>query len=338
MQKIISFVLSEAPRLKGGEALAVSRSESAPHYFGASVPKQILLDKEQHDVGGNKVQFLVKAYLPDILVVEAALEVDDIFSDKAFELRDAMVDKCHAVVKRRGGKFDFSEEYSVAIVSEYVGGPEQFFEYGSRIASFLKSEKLPLDEKEVEYTLASQIKYGKDDLVVADWDGAFIFDPHGEYQSIVELFQVANLQLLRYRVLDYELDDRLKKVNKTLQGTSKKLTFFKDKELGDAFRDAIATRSRSIAEFEAMDREIKLIGDWYYARLYELVGKKMKLDTWKNSIKEKLDSLEDVYSIVAENFSISRTHFLELIQIILFFILQAGWFVLIILEFIYFTR
>ena len=105
-----------------------------------------------------------------------------------------------------------------------------------------------------------------------------------------------------------------------------------------AFREVIAIRSRSISEFEAMDRDIKLIGDWYSARLYDLAAKKFKLEAWKQSIKEKLDSLEDVYSIVSENFSISRLQLLELVQIGLFFILQVGWFVLIILEFIYFTR
>lgn len=338
MQKVISFVLSEAPRLKGGERLSVTRSESAPHYFGASVPKQALLDKENHKIGGREISFQIKAYHPDILVVEAETEVADIFGAEAFDIKEALMSECHRIVKRRGGKFEASEEYSIAIVSGYVGAPEQFFKYGSRIASFLKSEKLSLDNKEVEYTLASQLKYAEDDLVIVDWDGAFVFDPRGEYQSIVELLQVANLQLLRYRILDTDLDSRLKKVSKTLEGTARQSTIFKDKELGNAFRDVIATRSRSISEFEAIDREIKLIGDWYSARLYDLASKKMKLESWKSDIKEKLDSLEDVYTIVAENFSISRTHFLELIQIILFFVLQAGWFVLIILEFMYFTR
>ena len=87
-----------------------------------------------------------------------------------------------------------------------------------------------------------------------------------------------------------------------------------------------------------MYRDIKLIGDWYSARLYDLVSKKFKLDEWRKGIQSKLESLEDVYNIVAENFSISRHQLMEIIQIILFFVLQAGWFALLILEFLYFTR
>ncbi len=338
MQKIISFILAEVPKLKGGEILIVPQSESAPHYFGETVPKQVLIDKAERTVSGQKVIFEIKAYLPDILLVEGQMEVENIFSDQAFELREALIDECHKLIKKRGGKFEVSEEYSIAIVAGYEGEPEQFFEYDSKIASFLKSERLPLDEQEVEHTLSSQIKYANNDLVIVDWDGAFIFDPNGEYESIAELLQIANLQLLRYRILDQDLDERLKKVAKMVRLHSGKTTIFKNKELEESFREVIRLRTSSIVEFEALDHEIKLIGEWYPARLYDLAARKMKFDGWKVSIKEKLDSLEDIYSIIAENFSMSRTYFLEFIQILLFFVLQVGWSVLIVLEFIYYTR
>lgn len=338
MQKIISCICSETKKLPSGEVLSIPQSESAPHYYSTSVPRQMLLDKEEHEIRGVKVLFEVRAYHPDIILIEGQAEVDDIFSKEAFEIREALIDQCHKIVKRRGGKFEMSEEYSIGIVRNYEGDPEQFLKYGNAIASFLKSERMPLDEKEVEYTLSAQIKYANNDLVIVDWDGAFVFDPNGEYESIVELLQIANLQLLRYRMLDVDLDHRLREVGRVVKEHVGKLTIFRTKEVEQAFRGVIAIRSRSIAEFEAIDREIKLIGDWYSARLYELVGKKMRFDAWKIAIREKLDSLEDIYSIVSENFSMSRTHYLEFIQIILFFVLQVGWIVLIVLEFIYFTR
>ncbi len=338
MQKIISFILAETHKVSGGEVLGIPQSESAPHYFGKSVPKQVLIGVEEHKIKDKKVKFEIKAYLPNIILVEGQVEVSNIFGEEAFELREALIDECHKVVKKRGGKFDASEEYSIGIVAGYEGEPEQFFQYGTQIASFLKSEKLPLDENEVQYTLSSHIKYAKNDIVIVDWDGAFVFDPYGEYESIIELLQIANLQLLRYRILDAELDERLKKVEKMTKGRIGKVEWWNNRSLKQAFHDVINLRSTSVAEFEAIDREIKLIGEWYSARLYDLAAKKMKFDSWKSSIKEKLDSLEDAYSIVAKNFSMSRTHFLEFIQIILFFVLQVGWFVLIILEFTAYTK
>ncbi len=338
MQKIVAFVLSESTKLKKGEKLEVKTSESVPHYFSASVPRQIFISRESHKLGNREVNFQIKAYAPDILIVEGEVEMENVFTDEAFELRTSMINECHKIIKWQGGKYELSEEYAAAIVLDFKGDPEQFLSESHRIAQFLKSETLPLDEAEVRHTIDSQIKYAKDDLVIIDWDGAFIFDPYGEYQSILELMQLANLQLLRYRVLDSELDERLKKINKVLQTQGGNVEIFKTKEISQAFKDVIAVRAQSIAEFDAIDRDIKLIGEWYSARLYDLVSEKMRLEKWKEAIKEKLDSVEDVYTIVAENFSMSRVTHLEFIQIILFFILQVGWFALIGLEVWFYTK
>src|SRR3990170_260527 len=51
----------------------------------------------------------------------------------------------------------------------------------------------------VECTLEVQFKYSQNDLVIADWDGAFLFDPDGEGDEALEIFEIANYQLLRYR-------------------------------------------------------------------------------------------------------------------------------------------
>ena len=62
------------------------------------------------------------------------------------------------------------------------------------------------------------------------------------------------------------------------------------------------------------------------------------MEKGRQAIRNKLDSLEDTYSLVAENFAVSAKDRAETIQIIAFFILQVGWFLLIILEFWYFTH
>ena len=303
--------------------------QSAPHYFPATVPQQVVLGKEG--------DFLIKAYPPNVLVVEVSREVESVFSDQAFELREQLIDQCQKIIKKRGGNFALSEEYAIAVVSGYEGDPEQYLQFSSRITSFLKSEKLALDDHEILYTLTTQLKYAKDDLIIVDWDGAFVFESTGEIDAAVELFQIVNLQLLRHRILDSELDQRLMKVNKMVQGQAIHHAYSSNKELANAFKEVISLRTQSIAEFDTLERDIKLIGDWYQARLYDLVSKKLKINDWRQAIKEKLNSLEDIYSIVVEKFSVSKLHSLELIQIFLFFVLQAGWFVLIILEFLYFT-
>ena len=338
--KIIAFVIATTSGVKSGKLVNVKTRHSAPQYHPLSLPKQQVISEEHHAVHSQDICFLVKIYSTDAVIVEGTAEVADIFSPDAFRLREAMIDTCHAILKKYGGQRDLSEEYSIALVSGYSGDPQQFFNKSPHIAAFLKSERIPLDDNEIHYTLSNQIKYGKDDLVIVDWDGALVFDVEGKVDDVVNLFETANLQLLRYRSLDKELDERLHKVTRfgivTVPTT---LSLMKNKrDIATAFQEIIRVRTEAIADFEAIDRDIKLIGDWYSARLYDCISKKFKFDEWKRHVQEKLESLEDIYTIVAENFSVSRHQFLELIQILLFFVLQAGWFALIILEFFYFTK
>ena len=334
--KIIAFVLAEATRAKRGKELPMPQLKSAPHYLEQTVPSQYVLKSQDADVDGNAVKINIKTYHPDAILVEGVLEVADIFNDSTLELRDALHRHCYEVAKKYGAKGELAEEYTIYQISGYAGDPDIFIdEKGSKIAGLLKSEKIPLDDKEVEYTLSLQLKYGKNDLIIIDWDGAFVFDPEGNIDEALEIFEIANYQLLRYRILDKDLDRRLEKITKLSQaGKSPRrlFSFSKTKEVEKEFRELINLRAESIAHFESMERDIKLIGEWYSARLYELTSKKFRFEEWRRAVKDKLDLLEGAYAITSENLGFSRIQRLEFVQIGLFFLLQAGWFVLIILE------
>jgi hypothetical protein len=337
--KITSFLIAETSRTrKGKEAPSAPPTKSAPHYFEKSVPAQHILGSEKVKIGEREVELSIKTYYPDAILVEGTVEVESVFAEGIFDLKEKLLEECFRVAKKKGGREEPSEEYTIYQISGYQGHPELFLKsHGQKIAALLKSEKVELDDEEVEHTLSSyQFKYAKDDLIIVDWDGAFVFDPDGEYGEAVEMFELANYQLLRYRILDEDLDERMKRASKLSLAESEK--WFLTKEITQAFRELIKIRSQSITQYESMERDIKLIGDWYSARLFSLLAKKFRLEEWRKSVQNKLDSLEDIYGIVSENLGFSRMQVLELVQIGAFFILQIGWFVLIILEFFYFTR
>jgi len=275
-------------------------------------------------VDGVEVEFIVKAYLPDVVVIEASLEMDDILSNNTLEFKRKLINECRKMLGAFGCDPKFDEEYSVYCISAYTGDPEVYLSlYGDTIAAFLKNERIALDEEEVLTTLSTYLKYGKDDITIVDWDGAFIFDSSGDFDSNIELFEIANLQLLKSRILDYDLDERLEKTLR-LVTAPKKLPVIRSAEVRRVVREIIEIRTQSILESEAVERNIKLIGDWYSAKLYTLISKKFHLDSWKAEIKEKLDTLEDVYTMATENFSVSYRATIE-------FIILGGWFVLLLL-------
>ncbi|MBI2637538.1 MAG: hypothetical protein HYW88_01430, partial [Candidatus Sungbacteria bacterium] len=228
--KLVSFVISETTRAKKGrvEAVQTLTMKSAPHYFEKTVPQQFIISQEPLTISAHEGTFLLKTYHPDIILAEAVFDVSDIFSDDLIMFKEEVMSVCREVLKKKGGKDveEFSEEYSIYAVSNYDGDPEQFFKFKDRIAGLLKSEKLALDPLEIDHTLSSQLKYAKNDLVVVDWDGAFIFDPEGDFEQTIELFQLANLELLRYRILDKTLDDKLHVVAAIIETTPKRQRFF----------------------------------------------------------------------------------------------------------------
>jgi hypothetical protein len=322
--KLVVFLFGETDmNLETSNVVEIKPVKSAPSYPDV-IPKQKIIKIEKRHTDGVAVDFLVKAYLPDVVVVEASLDMKNILSDATLDLKRSLIIECRKILGEFGCDPQFDEEYSVYCISGYSGDPEVYLSlYGDKIAAFLKNERIPLDEEEVHATLSSYLKYGKDDITIVDWDGAFIFDSSGDFDSNIELFEIANLQLLKSRILDDDLDERLEKTLR-LMGVSKRLPIIRSGEVRRVVKEIIEIRTQSILESEAVERNIKLIGDWYSAKLYSLISKKFHLDNWKAEIKEKLDTLEDVYTMATENFSVSYRATLE-------FIILGGWFILLLL-------
>ena len=321
---VVVFMIGQTcMNLEATEVVEIKAIRSAPSYPDV-IPKQKVIKQESRSVDGKDVGFLVKAYLPDVLVVEASVHMDHILADQTLEFKRRLVTECRRILAEYVCNKEFDEEYIVYCISGYQGDPEVYLSlYSEKIVAFLKNENEPLDEEEVSATLAAHLKYGKDDITIVDWDGAFIFDAAGDFKSNIELFEIANLQLLRSRILADDLDRRLEKTL-NLMRAPKKLPLIRTRDIRKVLKEIIEIRTQSILESETIEHNIKLIGDWYSAKLYSVIAKKFHLEAWAKDIKEKLDMLEDVYSMATENFSISYRATLE-------FVILAGWFVLLVL-------
>jgi len=334
IHEAVVLVLGEVPKDLRGEMFTPQVGKSAPPYYSASLPRQVAIGGDTCVIDGREVVFELRGYAPDVLLIQARLRLDNVFSEATFDAESRVLERAREILRENGGNTELSEEYTVFIVSDYAGEPEQFLDHGEIIASLLKSERQELAAREVEYTLQSQIKYARDDLAIIDWDGAFLFDPRADVAQDIELLTLANLQLLRHRMLDRSLENRLARVAELVRPP----LALRTKDIERGLLEIIDARMKSISELQRLERDIKLIGDWYSARFFEVAAGKFKIADWRRSIQSKLESIEDIYSIVAENFSVSRKHRAEWIQILVFFVLQLGWFALIVLELFYFTR
>ena len=318
------------------EIVDIKKVKSSPSYPDV-IPKQMVVKVEKRTVESREVDFLVKFCPPGIVIVEASVDLENILGEHVFDVKRSLFIECRTILWEYHCDPYFDEEYSVYCVSDYRGDPEDIIsEYKDSIAGLLKTERIPLDEEEINTTLKFNIKYSKDDLTIVDWDGAFVFDPRGDFASNIELFEIANLQLLKLRLLEHELEKRLEKAAWLLEKTTKKkIPWLKSREIRHTLREIIRIRTESIQEFAATERNINLIGDWYSARLFDLITKKLHLEAWKTNNNKTLDALEDIYSMISENFSMSFSTTLEFIIIFGWLIMLFGYFSLFFLEVLY---
>jgi hypothetical protein len=330
--RLIGFVISPVhTRIAASAPLSPKPSRAAPNYADV-MPRQQLIERSPITLGGRRALQVVKTYDPGFAVAEISVEVDNLLTDPLFDLHAEVIDACRSLLRRFGGDPTFEEEYRVYGIANYQGDPEVFLTlHGERLVGLIKDERLPLDEEEVRATLQSNIKYGKDDLTIVDWDGAILFDSQGDFDANVELIELANFQLLRLRMTDQKLDGRLAQITQMLRRAPQR-SLFRRRDVRTLLREILKVRMETLQESQPTEHRIKLIGDWYAARVYSLLAKKFHLEVWQTSIQRKLDTLENVSTIVAENFSVSFRTALDFVLIGGWFLLLIGWFAYLYIE------
>jgi hypothetical protein len=156
--------------------------------------------------------------------------------------------------------------------------------------------------------------YGPDDVFVPDWAAAVLVDR--DCDQTLEIVEFANLQLLELRFIDNRLDDRLAAAARLIHPLTRTwLPVWRTharplRALGDLKIEANDL-------FERTGNVLKLVGDQYLARVYRLLAERFHLDSWGQSIERKLDVVESIFRVLAEQASTYREELLELTIILL---------------------
>ena len=220
------------------------------------------------------------------------------------------------------------EDYFIFHVREVEGAPaaaDLLAAKGDQIAQIVRGETAQLSEGERQEILQSRISYYPNDLAVIGWNAAFIYDTAAGAETAIQLLQYANSQLLEFRHYDELLTGELESVYDFLDagGTG----------LWSRWRTARAasklhTVLLDVNELtERADNAIKFLSDMFSARLYKLCAAKVGVPDYKDLVKEKLQTAEDLYRFMVDQFNQSRAFVLELMVV-----------VILIIELIYFFK
>jgi hypothetical protein len=162
--------------------------------------------------------------------------------------------------------------------------------------------------------------YGVNDLVVVDWNAAFVYEPSGS-EDIPDILEIANAQLLELRYYDEMLDRSLVGVNETLKRERRRLgSFFRSPYPGLA-RQVQVTLLEMSEFIERVENSLKVIGDFYLAKVYEAAVEQLRIPAWKASVTRKQQMLGDVYGWLKGEVDTARSLTLE-VMIVLLIVLE----------------
>lgn len=291
---IYTLIYSISKEVKEVKDEVVKPVHSAPLYEENFLRFKVIGDTTIREVGGRRITFDLKIFEDSNLIIEAQTPFDLRNAGNISDLKNILFEEC----KNLANEFSpsvFFEEYIFFCIKDYDGTIDSYLsEHGEIIAAMLKDESIKLAQKEIDDTLATNIRYGRQDITVVDWDGAFLIDASGEFKETIAVLELANIQLLNFRILDKKLAekiDMLKQHGEPLELSS----FF---SISPFMKNVIKIRSQSVLELEHIESTLKLYGDWYSGKLYDLASKKFHLNTWRAQVDAKLQVLGDLYEMV----------------------------------------
>ena len=265
----------------------------------------------------------------DELVVTSQLYIENAKLESAAEAAvRRTVDRCSDSMTKVRQSF-LSEDYLIVAVHELdtsVDAEALLARHGPQLAQLLRGETRPLSLQERDEVLRNRLSYFSHDLVIPTWNAAFVYDTEAGAAEALELFEFTNSQLLEFRYYDALLDAELGRIYPALQ----RRTSWWHNLLGrGAARAATQVHSLFIDVNEITDRTdnaLKIVGDIYAARVLALASARLGLARWKQTVEDKLETLDDIYRFSVEQVTISRGQFLEL-TVVLILVLELVLFI-----------
>lgn len=209
------------------------------------------------------------------------------------------------------------EDYYLFIIEEFeqpLSADNLLERYGSLIAQTLRFETEPLSPEQQAEALNQRISYYTDDLVIVDWNAAFIYDR--DYHDTVNVLELLNVELLEARYIDRQLDRRISDYERIAPKQRGSLIPFHAPNR-KAVQELAELRLESLVLAEKVDNTLKLIGDLYLARVHAIAARRLYLGDWENSISRKLDIIASLYQLLTDRVRTTQSQTLELIIIIL---------------------
>lgn len=303
--------------------------KNAPYFQPVDLEVR-LLGATAVQIEGIHISLQPQLYEETVEIVECRFSLANLLSNSSLQLVERLKESLRTlVVPEETQQTELWEEYYLLMIRDVELPPDQFIDqYTPELARLLRSQREKLSQEDAASSLISRLHYSDRDATIVDWEGGVIIAPDGDFQSDIEVIKVAIYQLLRYRMLDKRIDQKLASIRQA---------FMQDRWLlpvnsRRTVQQIIQERLTLLLDFERVDQQLLMIGDWYTAQLYRTVIDEFYLDEWKVNVKNKLETMESIMQAVKDNFTVSWSYLLDLVQLVGWLLLLLGYIYLFYLD------
>lgn len=215
-------------------------------------------------------------------------------------------------------EWEIYEDYITYIIEKADGSanPREFIKKVDVAELILAEDKERLGEESRAFIMDSAIQYSSSDLAIIDWNSALLIEPDGE-RDVADVIEFSLTHLLEFRYYDEMLSRKLDELYDTMEQ--------KRESVGNIFRNlydaAAEDSSRKYMEFSEflgrVENSLKTVGDPYLAVVFRASALEFHFDDWKKSISRKMETLAQISQILHGEVNTRRSHWLEIIIIIL---------------------
>jgi hypothetical protein len=212
-----------------------------------------------------------------------------------------------------------SEDYFVFSITAFdrpLSADALVAESGHEIARLLRAELQPLSQQERDDVLRHRLSYLATDLVVPTWSTALVYDTESGMQGALEIFEYANSQLLQFRYYDELLNGRLAFIYRELE-TRQSYNRWWPRRYTRAARQVHALFIDVNELTDRTENALKLVGDVYAARLLALAHSRLGVTAWRESIQDKLETLDEIYRFAVDQTAMERGELLEIAVVVI---------------------
>ena len=209
------------------------------------------------------------------------------------------------------------EDYLMLVVRQWAE-PLTAAELMARVdlAGVLTGERRPLSDEARRDLLRQRFSYYQDDLVVLNWDRAFVYEPRGD-SDVIEVLEVANAQLLEMRYYDELLDDELPRMYDWVEEARRAAYLLAPRRFADLARRLYTLVAEVTELTEKVDNALQVTEDVYLARVYTATLELLRVPKLSAAVDRKLAIIRDTYTALYDESSASRSQLLEITIVLL---------------------